>query len=211
MQKSARTHRANVRGQEWVDKRRRAEEKWEEKLIIYSPQVLAHYWDCAVLFTICKTLTEPLAAAARPSSQGQTQTQLCSQTTVCPPTPVNPLGEWTLPLHFATSCIIYADAYHHMQDFLMMVLNVFLLWNKQFCFRFFCFTGQTAKRQMIYTVAFSDCTSHPFISKHLSDLYYRGSGTLAPYAQLFPSMLPLSLYFVSSLSWTQHSFHSNTE
>lgn len=118
MQKSARTHRANVRGQEWVDKRRRAEEKWEEKLIIYSPQVLAHYWDCAVLFTICKTLTEPLAAAARPSSQGQTQTQLCSQTTVCPPTPVNPLGEWTLPLHFATSCIIYADAYHHMQDFI---------------------------------------------------------------------------------------------
>ncbi|KAK2898667.1 hypothetical protein Q8A67_010085 [Cirrhinus molitorella] len=35
--------RANVRGQEWVEKRRRGEEKWEEKLIIYSPQVLAHY------------------------------------------------------------------------------------------------------------------------------------------------------------------------
>lgn len=37
------TQHANVRGQEWVYKRRRAEEKWEEKLIIYSPQVLAHY------------------------------------------------------------------------------------------------------------------------------------------------------------------------
>lgn len=35
--------RASVRGQEWVEKRRRVEEKWEEKLIIYSPQVLAHY------------------------------------------------------------------------------------------------------------------------------------------------------------------------
>lgn len=83
-------------------KRRRGEEKWEEKLIIYSPQVLAHYRDCAVLFTICKTLTEPLAGAARPSSQGQIQTQLCSQTTVCPPTPVNPLGEWAKPLFTLT-------------------------------------------------------------------------------------------------------------
>lgn len=121
--------RANVRGQVWVEKRQRGEEKWEEKLIIYSPQVLDHYWDCAVLFTICKMLTEPLASAARPSSQGQTQTQLCSQTTVCPPTPVNPLGEWTQPLFTLT----WAASYMLMHivlckvSFLRMVLNLILL------------------------------------------------------------------------------------
>lgn len=109
-----RTRHAGVPGQEWMDKRWSAGEKWEGKLIIYSLQVLAHYWDCAVLFTICKTLTEPLAAAGRPSSQGQTQTQLYSLTTVCPPTPVNPLGKWTrclFALMWTTSVRVYMYLY----------------------------------------------------------------------------------------------------
>lgn len=33
------------------------------------------------------------------------------------------------------------------------------------------------------------------------------SGALLPYAQLLPAILPLSLYFVSSPSWTQYPIH----